>query len=69
MDFKPNDAEQMIRDMARQFAAEYIEPRVKEIEEKDEFFPDLVQKMGEQGLLPWRCPRSSVARSAAPWPP
>lgn len=56
MDFKPNEAEQMIRDMARQFATEYIEPRVKEIEEKDEFFPDLVRKMGEQGLLAMELP-------------
>lgn len=58
MDFKPTEAEQMIRDMARQFAVEHVAPRAKEIDEKDEFFPDLVRTAGDLGLLLMELPES-----------
>ncbi|HEX2986588.1 MAG TPA: acyl-CoA dehydrogenase family protein [Chloroflexota bacterium] len=56
MDFQPTETQKMIRDMARQFATEYVEPRAKEIDEKDEFFPDLIEKAGELGLLGMELP-------------
>ena len=58
MDFKPTEAEQMICDMARQFAVEFVAPRAKEIDEKDEFFPDLVRTAGDLGLLLMELPES-----------
>lgn len=56
MDFHPTESEQMIRDMARQFAVEHVQPRAKEIDEKDEFFPDLVRTAGDLGLLTMELP-------------
>ncbi len=58
MDFHPTESERMIRDLARQFAVEHVEPRSKEIEEKDEFFPDLVRTAGELGLLSMELPEA-----------
>ena len=58
MDFHPTESEQMIRNLARQFAVEHVDPRSKEIDEKDEFFPDLVRTAGELGLLSMELPEA-----------
>ncbi|MHB8993447.1 MAG: acyl-CoA dehydrogenase family protein, partial [Chloroflexota bacterium] len=58
MDFNPTEVELMIRETARQFAIEHVEPRAKEIDEKDEFFPDLVEIAGDLGLLGMELPES-----------
>ncbi|WP_262686517.1 acyl-CoA dehydrogenase family protein [Paenibacillus baimaensis] len=51
MNFQVDETNQEIRDMVRHFAVEVIAPRAKEIDEKDEFFPDIVEKAGELGIL------------------
>lgn len=58
MDFNPTEVEVMIRDTARQFAIEHVEPRAKEIDEKDEFFPELIEIAGDLGLLGMELPES-----------
>lgn len=58
MDFNPTEVEIMIRETARQFAIEHVEPRAKEIDEKDEFFPDLIEIAGDLGLLGMELPES-----------
>jgi len=56
MDLDPTEAERMIRELARRFAVEHVEPRAREIDEKDEFFPDLVYLAGDLGLLGMELP-------------
>ncbi|MGE5620779.1 MAG: acyl-CoA dehydrogenase family protein [Sphingomonadaceae bacterium] len=58
MDFHPTEVELMIRETARQFAIEHVEPRAKEIDEKDEFFHDLIEIAGDLGLLGMELPES-----------
>lgn len=58
MDFHPTEVELMIRETARKFAIEHVEPRAKEIDEKDEFFPDLIEIAGDLGLLGMELPES-----------
>ena len=58
MDFNPTEPERMIRELARQFATEHVAPRAREIDEKDEFFPDLVRTAGDLGLLAMELPES-----------
>ncbi|MFF2854785.1 acyl-CoA dehydrogenase family protein [Peribacillus sp. NPDC058002] len=56
MDFQLTDSMKEIRQLVKTFATEVVAPRVKEIEEKDEFFPDVVQKAGELGILGMELP-------------
>lgn len=51
MDFLLSEEQQMIREMAREFAAEKVEPLGREIDEKDYFPPQLYQEMEKVGLL------------------
>ncbi|MGB9117223.1 acyl-CoA dehydrogenase family protein [Bradyrhizobium sp.] len=59
MNFQPTEEQQGIRDLARRFAVEKIAPRVKRIEEADEFFPDIVRAAGELGFLGMELPESA----------
>ncbi len=51
MDFELTDAQQLIRDMVREFAEKEIKPRAAEIDRTDEFPWDLWKRMGELGIL------------------
>lgn len=45
------DDEKMIRDAARDYAQEQLLPRVVEAHRKEHFHPEIMQEMGEMGLL------------------
>jgi len=49
--FHFTDEQKMIQDMVRKLAIEKLAPRVDEIEETDEFPWDIVDILGENGLL------------------
>lgn len=51
--------QQNIRDLARRFATGVIARRAKQIEEADEFFPDIVRAAGELGFLGMELPESA----------
>ncbi|MFY0644537.1 MAG: acyl-CoA dehydrogenase family protein [Bacteroidia bacterium] len=51
MNFKQSESQQMIRQMAHDFAAKYIKPHVMEWDESQHFPKELFHKMGEQGFL------------------
>jgi glutaryl-CoA dehydrogenase (non-decarboxylating) len=51
MGFLFNEEHEMVRKMAREFAANEIAPRVKEFDRKQELDPELLPKMAEQGFL------------------
>jgi alkylation response protein AidB-like acyl-CoA dehydrogenase len=51
MDFSLTDEQQQIRDMVSEFVDEEVIPRAAEIDEADEFPWDLVDEMGELGLM------------------
>jgi len=46
----PEDA-RMIRDTVRRFAEEVIKPQAQELDEKEEFSPEITKQMGEIGLF------------------
>jgi alkylation response protein AidB-like acyl-CoA dehydrogenase len=50
MDFSLSEEHRMIRDLVRKFGQE-VGPRIKELDEKAEYDPELVRRMGELGLL------------------
>lgn len=51
MDFNLNEMQKSIRDMAREYAENYIRPRIEEIETAKEFPHDLYQIMADMGLI------------------
>jgi len=51
VDFELTEEQRMIRDTVREFAQGEIVPRAREIDETGEFPHDIVQKMGELGLM------------------
>ncbi|MCK4763253.1 MAG: acyl-CoA dehydrogenase family protein [Candidatus Aminicenantes bacterium] len=51
----PEEA-QMIRDSVREFAEEVIKPRAKELDDKEEFSPEITKQMGELGLFGFTVP-------------
>ena len=52
MEFKLNETQEMIRNLARDFATEVFPDRIEEIEKNDGHFPDdLYQKMAEAGFM------------------
>lgn len=51
MNFDLTDEQTMIRDMARDFAQEVIRPRAEEMDETGEYPNDILQKMGELGMM------------------
>lgn len=56
MNFQADERTQEICRMVRNFAVEVVAPRAKEIDQKDEFFPDIVQKAGDLGILSMELP-------------
>jgi alkylation response protein AidB-like acyl-CoA dehydrogenase len=51
MDFSLSQEQRQIRDMVAEFVDEEVKPRASEIDEVDEFPRDLVEQMGELGLM------------------
>lgn len=51
MDFQLSEEQIMFRDMARDFAVREILPTVQERDRNEKFFPEIMKKMGDQGLL------------------
>ncbi len=51
MDFNFTDEQNAIRQTVREFAEQEIKPRAKELDEKEEFSPELTKRMGELGLF------------------
>jgi alkylation response protein AidB-like acyl-CoA dehydrogenase len=51
MDFKLTDEQIMFRDMAKDFAIREILPSVRDRDREERFFPEIMEKLGEQGLL------------------
>ncbi|KAB1189280.1 MULTISPECIES: acyl-CoA dehydrogenase [Haloferax] len=51
MDFTLTAEQKQIRDMVAEFVDEEVKPRAAEIDETDEFPADLVEEMGELGLM------------------
>lgn len=58
MEFKLTEEQQMIRDLARDYAHNYLEPRVDEIETAERFPADLFQVMAEMGFIAMNFPES-----------
>ena len=56
MDFALTQEQQMFRDMAKEFCQREIAPTARERDREEKFFPDLIRKMGEQGLLGVKIP-------------
>jgi len=51
MDFQLTDEQIMFRDMAKDFAIREVLPTVQERDREEKFSAEIMQKMGEQGLL------------------
>jgi short/branched chain acyl-CoA dehydrogenase len=51
MNFDLTEEHTMIRDMARDFAAEIISPRAEEMERTGEYPHDIIEKMAETGMM------------------
>lgn len=51
MNFQKGETQQMIRQMARDFAEKHIRPNVMEWDESQQFPTELFHKMGEQGFM------------------
>ncbi|MBI1275848.1 acyl-CoA dehydrogenase [bacterium] len=51
MDFTLEPHYQQLRDAVRDFAENEIKPRARELDEKEQFSPELTRKMGELGLF------------------
>lgn len=56
MEFKLNENQEMIRDLARDYAQNYLEPRVEEIESAEKFPDDLFRVMAEMGFISMNFP-------------
>src|SRR6478735_7079012 len=51
MNFELTDDQKQVRDMVREFAAREVAPYIREWDANGEFHPEVLQKMGELGLL------------------
>ena len=57
MELELTKEQAMFRDMAKEFAQREISPSCKERDREGKFFPDLMRKMGEQGLFAIKIPK------------
>ncbi len=57
MDLEFTQEQKMFKDMAKEFAQREILPSVQERDRSGKFFPDLIRKMGEQGLFAVKIPK------------
>ena len=51
MDFSLTSEQIQLRDTVREFAAREVAPYIREWDANGEFHPEILQKMGELGLL------------------
>jgi len=51
MDFKLTEEQAMFRDMAKEFAEREVAPTARERDREQRYFPEIMTKMGEQGLF------------------
>jgi butyryl-CoA dehydrogenase len=51
MDLSLSDEQKMVRDMARDFATKEVEPRARELDQTGRWPKELVEKLGELGLM------------------
>jgi glutaryl-CoA dehydrogenase (non-decarboxylating) len=51
MDFRLTEEQIQVRDMVREFAEREVAPHIQEWEAKGEFHPEVLQRMGELGIL------------------
>ncbi len=51
MDFSLTEEQMQVRDMVREFAQREVAPHIQEWEAKGEFHPEVLEKMGEAGIL------------------
>lgn len=58
MDIRLNEAQLLIRDTARKFAREVVEPRARQTDREERFPSDVYKQMGELGLLGVNLPES-----------
>lgn len=58
MEFKLNEDQQMIRDLARDYAQNHVAPRVEEIEQAEQFPADLFSVMAEMGFIAMNFPEA-----------
>ena len=56
MEFKLNENQQMIQTMAREYARDFLAPRVEEIETAEKFPDDLFRVMAEMGFIGMNLP-------------
>ena len=57
MDLELTKEQAMLRDMAKEFVQREILPTARERDREGKFFPDLIRKMGEQGLFAIKIPK------------
>ena len=58
MEFRLNEDQQMIRDLARDYAQDLVAPRVDEIEKAERFPDDLFSTMAEMGFIAMNFPEA-----------
>ena len=58
MEFTLNENQQMIRDLARDYAQNYLASRVDELEEADKFPDDLFRVMADMGFISMNFPEA-----------
>ena len=51
MDFSYNEEQRQVRDMVREFAQREVAPHIQEWDQKMEYHPEVLYKMGELGIL------------------
>ncbi|MBI4125789.1 MAG: acyl-CoA dehydrogenase family protein [Deltaproteobacteria bacterium] len=55
MDYSLTSEQEMLRKTVREFAEKVIKPKVFELDQKEQFSPEITQKMGEMGFLGATC--------------
>ena len=59
MDFSLTEKEQKLQERAKEFTRQYITPRAAELEKRDEFPKEIVQKAYEAGLMNLHIPQEA----------
>ena len=70
MDFLTLTSEQsMFRDMAKEFAEREVAPTARDRDREERFFPEIMQKMADQGFFAIKVPRrwAGSAWTGRPW--
>ena len=57
MDFTLTKEQEMFRDMAKEFAAREVAPTTQARDREECFFPEIMQKMGDQGFFAVKVPQ------------